>query len=244
MRLDKYISSTGEASRREVAVAAGRGEVTVNGAPVRDPACHIDPASDTVTYRGKVLFYEQTVWIMLYKPSGYVSATEDSRLPVVTDLLPETLQKRGLFPVGRLDRDTTGLMLLTDEGSLAHRLLSPRYHVEKEYYFTCSLPLPCDAEARMAAGMTLGQERCKSAVLRPDADRLGAHIILTEGKYHQIKRMVSALGIEVTFLRRLSFGGVSLDPSLSPGEYRRLTDEEYACLCSHAEKGTSSEKPQ
>ena len=168
---------------------------------------------------------------MLNKPTGYVSATEDSRLPVVTELLSEQLQRIELFPVGRLDRDTVGLMILTNNGPLAHRLLSPKHHVEKEYYFKCADPLIEGAEDRFKNNIVLADGyECKSAVLLPDRDRLGGRIILTEGKYHQIKRMIASLGNKVTYLKRIRFSDIALDASLSEGEWRMLTQEEIKIL--------------
>jgi 16S rRNA pseudouridine516 synthase len=168
---------------------------------------------------------------MLNKPVGYVSATEDSSLPVLTELLPEELQRRDLFPVGRLDRDTVGLMILTNDGQTAHAVLSPKKHVEKIYRFECAVPMANDAEERFSRSITLADGyECKSAVLVCDTDRLGGYITLTEGKYHQIKRMVAATDNRVTFLKRVSFGGIKLDESLAPGEWRYLTETEEKTL--------------
>ena len=227
----------GIASRRESAAAAKRGLVTVDGVAVRDLSKHIEPEKVTVTYMGRVIGYSKYVYVMLNKPEGYVSATEDSRLPVVTELLSEELQRMELFPVGRLDRDTVGMMILTNNGKLAHSLLTPKRHVTKEYYFKAAEPLSVDAEAIFAEGVTLADGyECKSAGLVCDADRMGGVITLTEGKYHQIKRMVASLSNAVTFLERISFAGIPLDRSLSRGEWRMLTDEEIALLESHAAK--------
>ena len=167
----------------------------------------------------------------LNKPTGYVSATEDGRLPVVTELLPEELQKRGLFPVGRLDRDTVGLMLLTNDGALAHTVLSPRHHVEKEYFFTAAEPMRAGVEDEFRDGVTLADGyECKSAVIRLSPDRMSGVITLTEGKYHQIKRMVGASDNRVTSLERISFAGIPLDRSLERGQWRYLTDGEIEML--------------
>ena len=155
MRIDKLISSMGIATRREIAQNAKRGLVLVDGVPVRDPSRHIDPETNVVSYLGEVLTYREFVYIMLNKPEGYVSATDDPRLPYVLELLPERYRKMGLFPVGRLDRDTTGLMILTNNGPLSHALLSPKHHVQKEYRFCAEHPLSPDAEARFAEGIIL-----------------------------------------------------------------------------------------
>ena len=231
MRIDKFISELGAASRKEAALAAKRGLVLVDGVPVRDVSGHIDPEKNSVTFMGRELTYKKYTFVMLNKPEGYVSATEDSSLPVVTELLSEELQRRELFPVGRLDRDTVGLMILTNDGQTAHAVLSPKKHVEKIYRFECAVPMAKDAEERFAKSITLADGyECKSAVLVCDPDRLGGYITLTEGKYHQIKRMVAATDNRVTFLKRVSFGGIELDPTLAPGEWRYLTEAEEKTL--------------
>ena len=221
----------GICSRRESAAAARRGGVLVNGTPVRDASKHIDPERDSVSYLGRTVSYSKYVYVMLNKPEGYVSATEDSKLPVVTELLSEELCRMELFPVGRLDRDTVGLMILTNNGQLAHSLLSPKKHVEKEYYFKCDEPLAPNAEERFAQRITLADGyECKEATLVSDPDRMGGVITLTEGKYHQIKRMIAATDNRVTFLERISFGGIPLDRKLQRGEWRMLTREEVSLL--------------
>ena len=184
---------------------------------------------------GRELTYKKYTFVMLNKPAGYVSATEDSSLPVVTELLPEELRRRELFPVGRLDRDTVGLMILTNDGQTAHAVLSPKKHVEKVYRFECAVPMANGAEERFAESVTLADGyECKSAVLVCDPDRLGGYITLTEGKYHQIKRMVAATDNRVTFLKRVSFGGIELDSTLAPGEWRYLTETEEKMLVMQA----------
>ena len=231
MRIDKLLSELGIASRSEARSAAARGGVLVDGAPVRDLSRHIDPDASVVTYLGRVVEYNKFVYVMLHKPEGYVSATEDGRFPVVTELLPEELRKRDLFPVGRLDKDTTGLMILTNNGKLAHTVLSPRHHVEKVYYFTAKVPMRDGVEEYFKDGVTLrdGYE-CKSALIELSDDRMSGFITLTEGKYHQIKRMVAASDNRVMSLARVKFAGIELDPSLSPGEWRMLTAAEIALL--------------
>ena len=237
MRIDKFISDSGVASRRECAAAAKRGLVLIDGTAVRDVSRHIEPQSVSVSYMGKIVPYEKFTYVMLNKPDGYVSATEDSRLPVVTELLPPELRRRELFPVGRLDKDTVGLMILTNDGKLSHTLLSPKRHVEKKYFYRCVEPLSVGAEARFAAGVTLADGyECKSAVIEPSADRLSGFITLTEGKYHQIKRMIASLGNKVTFLERVSFADIGLDASLSRGEWRYLNENEVGKLLSAVNK--------
>ena len=234
MRIDKIISSMGIATRREIAKVARGGGITVDGVVVKDPSKHFDPEKSTVTYLGRVLKYSTYTYVMLNKPTGYVSATEDTRLPYVLELLSAEHQKMGLFPVGRLDRDTTGLMILTNHGTLAHDLLSPRHHVEKEYRFTVECPLVPEAEERLLSGIVIdGGEQCKSARLLADADRMGGVIVLTEGKYHEIKRMMEALGNRIVTLERIRFATIALDPKLARGQWRELTEEEINILLSH-----------
>lgn len=235
MRLDKFFSDMGLLSRRDCARAVSRGEITVDGVPAKRADMKIDERIACVAFRGERVVFSKYVYVMLHKPAGYISATTDGRAPVVTELLPDILQKRGLFPSGRLDKDTTGFMLLTDDGALSHKLLSPKHHVEKVYSFTLDAPLPMGAEDRFLAGVTLGDEVCKPAALSLSPDRKTGAIVLTEGKYHQIKRMMQSEGCTVTSLKRESFGGIPLDESLAPGEWRYLTDDERERLI-HADE--------
>ena len=230
MRLDRILSASGLLSRREAANAARAGRLLLNGVPVKRTDMHIDEERDRVTLDGEDVVYRAYEYVWLNKPSGYVSATDDRTLPYVTELLSPVLQKKGLFPCGRLDRDTLGLMLLTNDGELSHRLLSPRHHVEKVYAFCCEPPLVPEAEERFRAGMTIGGEECKPALLVCDEGRASGRITLTEGKYHQVKRMTEALGSRITYLERVAFAGIPLDPTLARGEYRHATEEEIARL--------------
>lgn len=231
MRIDKLLSELGIASRKEAARVARSGGVIVDGAVVKDVSKHIDPEKNCVTFLGREVVYQKYTYVMLNKPEGYVSATDDKSLPYVTELLPEELRRRELFPVGRLDRDTVGLMILTNNGQLAHSLLSPKHHVKKEYYFTSAEPLDSGAEEAFKIGITLADGyECKPAELYLADNRREGRIVLTEGKYHQIKRMIASRDNRVTSLERICFGGISLDPSLLRGEWRYLTDEEIALL--------------
>ena len=235
MRLDKLISDTTPLSRREATAVIKKGGVSVNGIPVKDPSSHVNPEGDNVICLGKRILYNKYVYVMLNKPEGYVSATEDSSLPVVTELLPDEYRRLGLFPVGRLDRDTVGLMVLTNNGVLAHALLSPKRHVEKKYFARFAEPLKDGAEDMFKDGITLADGyECKSAGIVTSDGRMSGVITLTEGKYHQIKRMLGALSNRVTYLERISFGNLTLDTSLSRGEWRLLTDDELQGLLSLA----------
>ncbi len=237
MRIDKLISECGIASRKEAAKAARAGLVTLDGAAVRDLSVHIDPEKQTVSYMGKLIEYRRFTYVMLNKPEGYVSATEDRCLPVVTKLLSPELQKMELFPVGRLDRDTLGLMILTNDGALAHTVLSPKKHVTKNYRFECAEPMRAGAEEFFKTGLTLADGyECKSAELSLDEGRCSGIITLTEGKYHQIKRMVAAMGNRVTYLERISFAGIPLDRELARGEWRYLKEDEISRLHTAAKK--------
>ena len=231
MRIDKLLSDMGLATRSEARVACKSGQITVDGVPVKDSSCHVDPEKQRIVFRGREISYRRYTYVMLNKPEGYVSATEDSKLPVVTELLDEELKRMELFPVGRLDRDTTGLMILTNNGPLAHRVLSPKHHVPKIYRFSAAEPMADGVEDKFRDGVTLADGyECKSAVIVLDEDRMGGFITLTEGKYHQIKRMVASTHNRVVTLERITFGGIELDRGLARGEYRMLTPDEIAML--------------
>ena len=229
-RLDKVLAATGRWSRREVKLLVKQGQVRVNGAAASSAEEKLDPETAAVTVGGQTVVLQKHTYIMLHKPAGVLSATEDSRQKTVLELLPPELRRRGLSPVGRLDKDTEGLLLLTDDGELAHRLLSPKYHVDKRYYAEVDGLLgPADADA-FAKGMTLndglvclpaGLELCGS----------GACIVtLQEGKFHQVKRMLAFRGAPVRYLKRLAMGPLALDPSLETGAFRELTAAEVSAL--------------
>lgn len=232
-RLDKIIASTGRWSRREVKALVRQGRVLVDGFPARSAEEKADPETAEIAVNGEVLCYRRHTWIMLNKPAGYLSATEDGRGATVLDLLPPELQKQGLFPVGRLDKDTEGLLLLTNEGGLAHELLSPRYHVEKEYYVRVAGRLTEEDCRAFAAGMTLDDGlSCRPAglVILTAGEESEAHVTLREGKFHQIKRMLAYRGKPVLYLERVRMGNLPLDLSLSRGEFRFLTEAEVKML--------------
>ena len=232
-RLDKIIASTGKWSRREVKNLVRQGMVLVNGSPARSAEDKVDPEDTEIIVSGEAIAYRKYTWIMLNKPAGYLSATEDGRSATVLDLLPPELQRQGLFPVGRLDKDTEGLLLLTNEGGLAHDLLSPRHHVDKVYYTRVAGRLTAEDCAAFAAGMTLDDGLvCQPAGLEILAvgEESEAHVTLREGKFHQVKRMLAQRGKPVLYLERVRMGTLSLDSSLSRGEFRFLTDNEVESL--------------
>ena len=232
-RLDKIIASTGKWSRREVKALVRQGRVLVDGVFARSAEEKAVPETAEIKVDGEVLVYRRFTWIMLNKPAGYLSATEDGRGKTVLDLLPPELQKQGLFPVGRLDKDTEGLLLLTNEGGLAHDLLSPRRHVDKVYYTRVSGRLTEEDCTAFAAGMTLDDGLvCQSAGLEilSAGEESEAHVTLQEGKFHQVKRMLAQRGKPVLYLERIRMGNLPLDPSLSRGDFRFLVETEVEML--------------
>jgi len=226
MRLDKLIAGAGLASRSEAKKLIRDGRVTVSGRVETDPAAHCTPDADVRLDGGPVRF-RPLLYLMMNKPAGVLSVTADEKRRTVLDLLPPELRRRNLSPAGRLDRDSEGLLILTSDGDFCHRVISPKSGIEKEYYIEVARPFPQGAEALFADGAVLEDgEVCRPARLLVSEDRLSAHVFITEGKYHQVKRMALAAGTRVNYLRRLAVGGVRLDRSLGPGEYRELTPEE------------------
>ena len=237
MRLDKFLSDMGVCSRTEAKRAAKAGNITVGGTVVRDTAAHIDPEKDEVVFSGERVAYAEFTYIMMNKPDGVLSATEDGTGKTVLDLLPEKYAKMGLFPCGRLDKNTLGLLILTNDGKLAHELLSPSKHVEKTYLFECETPLSDSDCMTLCRGVDIGEKRStREAELLLDS-RTRGRITVVEGKFHQIKRMFSAVGNKITYLERVSFGGIKLDPSLDRGEWRELTESEISTLRRENEGG-------
>lgn len=229
-RLDKILAGTGRWSRKEVRELVRSGRVRVDGALPKKADEKFDPAARFFV-DGQQVSGERMVYLMLHKPAGLVSATEDPREPTVLSLLPEYLQRVGLFPAGRLDKDTEGLLLLTNDGALAHRLLSPRHHVDKVYLVRVDGALDEDDCAAFRAGLTLGDGyTCLPAGLERLSEASEGLVTLHEGKYHQIKRMLAARGKPVRYLKRLAFGGLELDKGLKKGEWRPLTEEELEQL--------------
>ena len=228
-RLDKLLSSTGRWSRQEAKALIKAGRVLVDGVPAGRGEDRADPTVSRVQVDGADLLWQVRTYVMLNKPAGVVSATGDARQKTVLDLLPEELRRRGLFPVGRLDKDTEGLLLLTNDGPLAHRLLAPKNHVDKVYYARLDRPLGEEDREAFAQGVVLADgSRCRSAGLTLLGDGREVLVTLHEGKFHQIKRMIAGRGAAVCYLKRLSMGPLELDRNLNKGEYRLLTREEVA----------------
>jgi len=226
IRLDKLLSNAGYGSRSEIKKILKEGVVTVDGVEVFRPEEKINPDTQAVLFDGNPVYAERVAYFMLNKPTGVISATYDEEEETVIDLLDEETEALDLFPVGRLDKDTTGLLILTNDGAFAHRALSPKKHVPKTYIATLTDPPDAADVLAFAKGITLEDEyTCKPAILRLLSDG-AAEITITEGKYHQVKRMFAARGKTVLSLRRISFGGLPLDESLAAGEYRPLTEQE------------------
>ena len=216
IRLDKYLADMGCGTRSQVKRGITKGGAEVNGVKVTRPEEKIDTERDTVLFNGMTVGYAEFEYYMLNKPAGVVSATEDRRERTVLDLIGEK-RRKDLFPVGRLDKDTEGLLLITNDGELAHRLLSPKKHVDKTYYARVAGRITEEHKKIFAAGVDIGDEK----------PALPIH----EGRFHQVKRMFHAVGGEVLYLKRTSMGSLRLDECLEPGQYRRLTEDEIRALC-------------
>ena len=234
MRIDKFLSNMGVATRTESSRAARAGLILVNGKPVKKADVHIDPEKDIITYCGRKIEYRKYTYILMNKPDGVVSATDDGKDRTVIDLLPEELQKLNLFPCGRLDKHTLGLVMLTDDGDLAHRLLSPKHHVKKKYRFESKFPLSDEEIEYLEKGATLEDGYVtKPSRIELFEDKRSGYITLTEGKYHQIKRMLESVNNKITYLERITFGPLALDERLARGEWRFLTQNEIDELEKH-----------
>ena len=233
MRLDKYLADLQVGTRSQVKEYVKKGHVSVNGQVVKKADIKIDETKDEVCYQGKCLSYQKYRYYMLHKPAGVVTATKDSIDQTVLDLLPKELTK-DIFPVGRLDKDTEGLLLLTNDGDLAHNLLSPKKHVAKTYYVECDGQLDEAKIERLCSGVDIGDDSitlpAKVEVVTVKNDRYVIKLTITEGRFHQVKRMIQAIGGQVTYLKRLSMGTLLLDEALEKGAFRELSEEEIADL--------------
>ena len=233
MRLDKYLTNQGIGSRSQVKALIKSKKVFVNNVLENKPERHIDENNDIVSLDGVNLEYNRFYYYMLNKPPGVLTAVKDNNCKTVMDIMDVT-PKEGLFPVGRLDKDTEGLLLITNDGELSHNLLSPKKHVNKTYYVELNGELIDSDIDLFAKGLDIGEKNItKPATLEILSDRNKAYITITEGKYHQVKRMFQAIGLTVTFLKRISMGSLTLDKNLKSGEYRKLTKEEISNLKSN-----------
>ena len=231
MRLDKFLSVTGTLSRSESKKAIRAGRLRIDGTVAKSGETQLDPETNKVTLDGKEIIYRRFTYIMLNKPEGYVSATDDKRDKTVLDLLPDDMKKDGLFPCGRLDKYTLGLMLITDDGELGHKLLAPKSHVTKSYRFSAEHEISeADADALRTGVHIEGGYLTKPCGLSLDERRDSGIITLREGKYHQIKQMLEATKNKITYLERITFGSLTLDTSLARGEWRYLTEKEVESL--------------
>lgn len=232
-RLDKILSNFGYGTRKEIKQAIKEGCIKVDGRVANDSGMHVDPQNSTVEINGEVLNYREFIYIMMNKPQGVISATYDPKLKTVVDLLPEEYLCFEPFPVGRLDIDTEGLLVMTNDGQLAHELLSPKKHVPKKYYALVEGMVNDGDIASFKAGVTLDDGyRTMPAVLSilKQGDNSEIEVIIMEGKFHQVKRMFKAVGKEVKYLKRLEMGGLKLDGSLRTGQCRELSEEEAELL--------------
>ena len=233
IRLDKYLADMGFGTRSEVKADIKKGKININGSVVKDANFKINTESDKVLYQGNPIVYEEYEYYMLNKPAGCVSATTDTKDITVLDLIKDK-NRKDLFPVGRLDKDTEGLLLITNDGALAHRLLAPKKHVDKLYYAKIEGGVTEEDKNAFAKGVCIGEDEITmpaSLKILTSGEISEIHLTIQEGKFHQVKRMFEAVGKKVIYLKRLSMGSLILDESLEPGEYRTLTEEELQRLC-------------
>jgi len=229
LRLDRIIAGTGLYSRNEAQALIKRGSVAVSGKPAQSGAERHDPEAEQITVDGDLLKFKKYRYIMLNKPQGYVSSTEDKREKTVMQLLDSKYSKLELFPVGRLDKDAEGLLLLTNDGRLAHEITSPSKEISKRYHVQIEGTVSASDIERFARGIELGDgTKCKPALLEPVPG--GVAVTISEGKYHQVKRMMAAIGKQTKSLKRLAIGNLTLDESLAPGDYRELSEEIHTIL--------------
>jgi len=229
MRLDKFLSEKNVGTRSVLKEYIKKGRVTVNGTVAKAADMKIDENNDSITFDGIELFYEKFVYYMLNKPAGVVSATNDNTCTTMMDLL-DVENKDTLFSIGRLDKDTEGLLLITNDGDLCHRLLSPKKHVPKTYFVRVENPLSKEDIIVLEKGVDIGEERETLPAKIEILNELEFYLTITEGKFHQVKRMMQAVDNEVIYLQRISMGGLKLDENLPLGEYRKLTGSEIDLL--------------
>ncbi len=236
-RLDKVISNLGYGSRKEVKALCKKGFVEVDGIVVKDSSINIDPEKSIISINGEELRYRKYIYLMMNKPDGVISATYDNREETVIDLLEVEHQVFEPFPVGRLDKDTVGLLLLTNDGELNHRLISPKWHVDKVYFAKIDKKVTEEDVEAFKKGIKLDDgyvcKEGKLEILSASDEGSEVRVTIQEGKYHQVKRMFEALDKKVVYLQRIEFGGLLLDEDLEEGEYRELTEEELSILKSN-----------
>lgn len=225
MRIDKFLANMGVGTRNEVKQLLKKGFVTVNDQIIKSPKAHIEPNEDSVLVHGEIIKYIEHVYIMLNKPKGYVSATEDQQWQTVIDLIPE-YQHLNIFPVGRLDKDTEGLLLITNDGNFNHELMSPNKHVSKKYEVISKYPITEENIKAFKEGITLSDGKVKPAILTY-IDGQTSHVTIYEGKYHQVKRMFHSIQNEVIHLKRIKIADLELDSNLESGSYRLLTENDF-----------------
>lgn len=228
-RIDKIIASQGQYSRKEVKALIAKRRIAVDGRIVSSSSEKADPMTMLLTVDGKPLEFKRNLYLVLNKPKGYVSATEDREHPTVLELVPQEYRGRDLFPAGRLDRDTTGLMIITDDGVLAHNILAPKKHVPKRYHVELDIPVTEEMRLGFSEGVMLNDGVCKAADLIKTGEKT-AEVTLREGRYHQIKRMFGCFGAEVLELKRFGMGKLVLPADLAEGECREMSEEELALL--------------
>ena len=231
MRLDKLLANMGVGSRKDVKILLKKKQVTVNGTVVKDSGMKVETEKDEILVNGEKIHYQQYIYLMMNKAPGYISATEDNRVKTVIDLLGKDVLHFKPFPVGRLDKDTEGLLLLTNDGELAHQLVSPKKNVGKTYYATIAGVVTDEDVTAFRQGVVLEDGyNAKPGELRilESGEISEIEVTITEGKFHQVKRMFEAVGKKVTYLKRLRMGNLKLDDNLKLGEYRELTDDELA----------------
>ena len=229
-RIDKIISSQGKYSRSEIKKLASQGRIKINDNIVKKVNEKIDIETSTIYIDNEKLDFKRNIYLILNKPKGYISASEDRSQKTVLDLIPEKYFRKGLFPAGRLDKDTTGMMIITDDGEFAHNILAPRKHIEKTYRVQIDIDITEEMKEKFKQGIVLKDHVCCPATIIVE-DKNTALITITEGKYHQIKRMFGCFGAKVVRLHRISMGGLQLPSDLEEGQCRELTKEELEKVC-------------
>lgn len=232
MRLDKLVANSGFGTRTEVKKFVKQGLITINGVPAKSVSVHVDEIKDEILVNGILLDYREFVYLMMNKPQDYISATEDRTQATVIDLIDSSYFHFDLFPMGRLDKDTEGLLILTNDGKLAHKVLSPKNHIEKTYYVEVDGQITEDDIIKFNEGLFLGDFTSMPAKLEiiEAGEESKAIVVIKEGKYHQVKRMFEEVGKTVTYLKRIKMGGLELDEALELGEYKELSEEDLELL--------------